>query len=517
MAEAIVFGMAENILSDLSSRVVQGVALAVGVKQELKKLEQTLATISAVLMDADEQQLINNHELKHWVKKIKDVCYKADDVLDDFATKALRRDLKIRGSTFKKVRNFAYSIKSVSFHFKMSRRIKEIRQSLDEIAADKSKYHLTRKPDVDMGTKNRLREQTHSFVAELEVFERVNDKNAIVKLLSNGDKQVVAIIGMGGLGKTMLAQLVYRDKIVDSVFDMKMWVGVYQDFDVKNILEKIIKSATNNECPDLEMEQLRSRLEGLVKGKKLLLVLDDVWNEDSEKWDKLKFVMSICAGGSKVVITTRNAKVASVMGAEPYSLKELSSDDCWNVFEQRAFARGEGQPDADIVVIGKEIVGRCRGVPLAAKTLGSLMRLKTTRREWEIVRDSDVWRLPQNENSIMPALRLSYNHLPIYLKQCFAYLASFKVDSLYEKNDLMQSWIAHGFVRLSSGDRSSLEDVGNEYVKELLWRSLIQEPVYDNCGNLISFKVHALVHNLAKDVLGTKFIFLGGHQSSQTG
>ncbi|KAL5730292.1 hypothetical protein ACHQM5_003132 [Ranunculus cassubicifolius] len=507
MAEAIVFGMAENLLSDLSSHVVQGVASAVGVKQEPKKLERTLATINAVLKDADEQQLINNHELKDCVKKIKDACYEADDVLDDFATEALRRDLRIRGSTFKKVRNFAYSIKFVSFRFKMSRRIKQITQSLDEIAADKSKYHLTKKPAVDMGTKNRLREQTHSFVDESKVFGRVDDKNAIVKLLSNGDKQVVAIIGMGGLGKTTLARLVYNDKIVDSVFDMKMWVGVYQDFDVKNILEKIIKSATKNECPDLEMEQLRSRFEGLVKGKKLLLVLDDVWNEDSEKWDKLKSVMSSCASGSKVVITTRNRKVASVMKAEPYSLKELSSNECWNVFEQRAFARGEEQPDADIVVIGKEIVDRCRGMPLAAKTLGCLIRLKTTRHQWEIVRDSDVWRLPQNDNSIMPALRLSYNHLPVYLKQCFAYLASFKVDSLYGKNDLLRSWIAHGFVRLSSGDRSSLEDAGNEYVKELLWRSLIQEPVYDNCGNLISFKVHALIHSLATDVLGTEFIF----------
>ncbi|KAL5731190.1 hypothetical protein ACHQM5_003945 [Ranunculus cassubicifolius] len=102
MAEAIVFGMAGNILSDLSSHAVQGIALAIGVKKDLKILERTLSTINAVLLDADEQQLINNHELKDWVKKIKDACYEADDVLDDFATEALRRDLRIRGSTFEK-------------------------------------------------------------------------------------------------------------------------------------------------------------------------------------------------------------------------------------------------------------------------------------------------------------------------------------------------------------------------------------------------------------------------------
>ncbi|KAL5730315.1 hypothetical protein ACHQM5_003151 [Ranunculus cassubicifolius] len=504
MAEAIVYGMAESLLSDLTSHVVQGIASAIGVKKELKKLERTLSTINDVLKDADEQQLINNHALKGWVKNIKEACYEAEDVLDDFATEALRRDLRIRDNTFKKVWSFAYSIKSISFRFKMSHRIKEIQENFGEIAADRNKFHLPTKV-VDMGVLNRVREYTHSFIEESEVFGRDGDKNKIISLLSSGNEgSVVAIIGMGGLGKTTLAQLVYNDKVVNEIFEMKMWVGVYQDFDVKKILENIIKSATNNECPDLEMDQLRSCLQEQVKGKKFLLVLDDVWNEDAEKWDKVKFVISSGVKGSKVVLTTRSRKAASAMEAKPYSLKELSSGDCWSLFEKRAFAQGEEQPDPKLVMIGKAIVDNCHGVPLAAKTLGSLMRLKTKEHEWEAVRDSDIWRLPQNENDIMPALRLSYNNLPLYLKQCFTF-ASFSKD--YEKDDLIQLWIAYGFVRSSEGS-TSLEDLGNEYVKELLWRSLIQEPVHDEYDNLISFKVHDLVRNLARDVSGTEYFCL---------
>ncbi|KAL5730318.1 hypothetical protein ACHQM5_003154 [Ranunculus cassubicifolius] len=505
MADAIVYGMAESLLSDLTSHDVQGIASAIGVKKELKKLERTLSTINDVLKDADEQQLIHNHALKGWVKNIKKACYEADDVLDDFATEALRRDLRIRGNTFKKVWSFAYSIKSVSFRFKMSRRIKEIQENFGEIAADRNKFHLPTKV-VDMGVLNRVREYTHSFVEESEVFGRDGDKNKIISLLSSGDEEfVVAIIGMGGLGKTTLAQLVYNDKVVNEIFEMKMWVGVYQDFDVKKILENIIKSATNNECPDLEMDQLGSRLQEQVKGKKFLLVLDDVWNEDAEKWDKVKFVISSGAKGSKVVLTTRSRRAASAMEAKPYNLKELSSGDCWSLFEKRAFAQGEEQPDPKLVMIGKAIVDNCHGVPLAAKTLGSLMRLKTKEHEWEAVRDSDIWSLPQNENDIMPTLRLSYYNLPLYLKQCFTF-ASFSKD--YEKDDLIQLWIAYGFVSSSSEGSTSLEDLGNEYVKELLWRSFIQEPVHDKYDNLISFKVHDLVRNLARDVSGTEYFCL---------
>ncbi|KAH0642836.1 hypothetical protein KY289_033810 [Solanum tuberosum] len=143
--------------------------------------------------------------------------------------------------------------------------------------------------------------------------------------------------------------------------------------------------------------------------------------------------------------------------------------------------------------IGKEIVKKCGGVPLAAKTLGGLLRFKREESEWEHVRDSDIWNLPQGDNSVLPALRLSYHHLPLDLRQYFPYCAVFPKDTKIEKENLITLWMAHNFL-LSKGNME-LEDVGNEVWKELYLRSFFQE-IEVKSGKTY-FKMHDLIHDLA--------------------
>ncbi|XVE95128.1 hypothetical protein REPUB_Repub02eG0069700 [Reevesia pubescens] len=156
-----------------------------------------------------------------------------------------------------------------------------------------------------------------------------------------------------------------------------MWVCVNDDFRVRKIVNLMIEFATRRKCDDqLGMDVLQYQLRDLLFRKRYLLVLDDVWNKDIDEWDKLKSLLKLGAEGSKVIVTTRSAKVAAIMGTMSFHhLKGLSQDDCWTLFKKRAFAHDQ-HDYPNLLPIGKQIVQKCEGVPLAAKTLGSLMRFK---------------------------------------------------------------------------------------------------------------------------------------------
>ncbi|XP_042487025.1 putative disease resistance protein RGA3 [Macadamia integrifolia] len=312
---------------------------------------------------------------------------------------------------------------------------------------------------------------------------------------------------MGGLGKTTLAQLVYNDERVKNQFETRNWVCVSDDFDVKRLTKAIIETMGGTASDLIELESMQSRLREMLSRRRFLLVLDDVWNENQDKWDKLKFSLTCGIQGCSILVTTRLEKVESIMGTFPaHHLKGLSKDDCWALFKQRAF--GDGREEiAHLVVIGKEIVKKCGGVPLAAKALGSLMRFKNTETEWLFVRDSEIWDLPEDEeNNILPALRLSYNHLPSHLRQCFAYCSMFPKDHWIEKEQLVHLWMANGFI--PSKGKMELEDIGNEIFNELVWRSFFQDVEKNDYLNVVNCKMHDLVHDLACSILGKECLTL---------
>jgi hypothetical protein len=277
-------------------------------------LKNTFSTIQAVLQDAEEKQDTNN-QVRDWLMKLKDVAYDADDVLSDFSTEDLRRSVMDGGKMAKKVRTFFSSSNQLAFRLKMAHKIKAIREKLDAIANDKTKLQLVERP-LQTRVVTRERDQTHSFIREEEVIGRENEKKTIIDMLLNTDEEenvsFISIVGIGGLGKTTLAQYVFNDEKVKTYFDLKMWVCVSDVFDVKAIAEKIIRCATDKKVENLEMEQVQNKLRERLNQKKYLLVLDDVWNEDKERWCDLKRLLMGGSKGSKVVITTRSKLVAKI-------------------------------------------------------------------------------------------------------------------------------------------------------------------------------------------------------------
>ncbi|KAK9289507.1 hypothetical protein L1049_007662 [Liquidambar formosana] len=507
MAETILSVLAKGVLEKVLSLPLSEISLAWGVKKELNKLEKTLSTIDAVLSDAERQQTTND-AVRDWLAKLKDVVYDVDDVLDEVSTEALRQKVEIHGSMLKEVGNFFSRSNPIAFRFKLGHKMKEIREKLDEIAKDRRDFQFTEQP-IDARVENRVMGRTsHSFVPDSEVIGRGHDKEQIVELLlrsSTESLSVIPIVGLGGLGKTTLAKLVYNDDRVVRNFELRIWVCVSEDFDIKKLIEKTIDSIPGVQCASKELDPLQKCLRDSLNSKKFVLVLDDVWNEDSTRWIELKNLLIGGASGSKIIVTTRIMKIASFMGTmTPYKLGGLTNDECLSILVKYAFEKGHEKWHPNLVEIGKEIVMKCGGIPLAVRTLGSLLYMKTEEREWLYIKENDIWKLKQKENDILPALRLSYEQLPSYLKQCFAYCSMFPKDFEIRRELMINYWMAQGW--LSSSNKSQqLEDIGNQYFNELMSRTFFQDVniFFDNVVNYC--KIHDLIVNLAQQVAGKEW------------
>ncbi|XP_073104922.1 putative disease resistance protein RGA3 [Elaeis guineensis] len=531
MADVLLSALLPVVMEKVTDSVLQQFGVIWGIHDKLKKLERMLSVIHNVLEDAEERQ-VKDAGVKNWLAELKEEAYEADDILDEFNAEVMQRKAEIQVDMSKKVRSFLSFHNPVCFRFKMGRQLNDIVDKIEKIVDEGNKFGFTFKPPLQ----NRDRPQTHSYVEESNVIGREEDRKKIVKLLLGHDHNqnvaVLPIVGIGGLGKTTLAQLIYEDERVKEHFQPLIWVCVSDDldfanhiqkkkeYDVAKVARKIITSATGDECNLETMELLQRRLREVVSGKRYLLVLDDVWNEDQAKWDELRNLLGTGGEGSRIIVTARSQQVSSIMGTlDTYLLQGLTEDDSWTLFRKRAFEKGAEVPPT-LEKIGKEIVKKCGGLPLAVKTVGGSMHSKCQEREWLSVRDSEIWDMPVGEDGILPALRLSYSHLPSHLKQCFAFCATFPKDYEMEKDLLIQLWMANGFI--PSDGRKELEEKGHEIFNELAWRSFFQDiklveeaETYRGqhfyLGDRTSrhelyytttCKMHDLTHDLAQSIMG---------------
>ncbi|XP_019079095.1 putative disease resistance RPP13-like protein 1 [Vitis vinifera] len=468
----------------------------------LKKLERKLLVVHAVLNDAEVKQFTNPY-VKKWLVLLKEVVYDAEDILDEIATEALRHKVEAAESqtSTSQVGNIMDMSTWVLAPFDgrgIESRVEEIIDRLEDMARDRDVLGLKE----GVGEKLAQRWPSTSLVDESLVYGRDQIKEKMVQLLLSDNARstdamgVISIVGMGGTGKTTLAQLLYNDQRVKKHFDLKAWVCVSEEFDpirvTKTILEAINSSTSNTTDLNLLQVQLKER----INMKKSLLVLDDVWNEDSCDWDALRTPLIVGAKGSKIIVTTRSTKVASAMRAvHTHCLGGLSFEDGWSLFKKLAFENGDSSGHPQLEAIGEKIVHKCQGLPLAIKAMGSLLHSKVEAREWDDVLNSELWDLPTD--AVLPALRLSYYYLPSHLKCCFSYCSIFPKNYEFKKKKLVLLWMAEGLLEQSKS-KKRMEEVGNLYFQELLSKSFFQNSI----SNESCFVMHDLVKDLAQLVSG---------------
>ncbi|XWS09149.1 hypothetical protein CRYUN_Cryun40dG0061300 [Craigia yunnanensis] len=475
----------------------------------LEKLEIALLSTSAVLDDAEKKQ-ITDKNVKKWITELKDAVYDAEDLLDEISTEALKTRFEAKNQTSAtQVCRFISSLNPFN-NKAMESKLGEIIERIDFLV--KQKYALgLREGGGEMFSFQRS--PATSLVDDCDVYGRDSEKEAIMKLLLSDDVSgnqigVVPIVGMGGVGKTTLAKLIYNDNRINQCFELKAWVCVSEEFDAFKITKTIFEQIISGACDIKDLNQLQLILKEKLLGKRFLFVLDDVWNEKYVEWEELKSPFNSGAVRSKIVVTTRHENVASIMRTVPtHHLNHLSDEDCWLLFAKHAFGNSNPRMRPRLEVIGKKIVEKCKGLPLAAKTLGGVLRSKPDVKEWEKILKSDIWDLPDDASNILRALMLSYHYLPSHLKRCFAYCSLFPKAYKFKTDELIRLWMAEDLLEQPKNDMK-IEEVGDECFKSLLSRSFFQQ----SSGDKSSFIMHDLINDLAKFVSGEFFCQLEGDQ-----
>ncbi|KAJ4807058.1 CC-NBS-LRR disease resistance protein [Rhynchospora pubera] len=314
MADVVASSLVRLVCDKMGTKLMKEFGLLSGADKELKKLKGILEMIRDVLDDAEARQE-KDKALRGWLKKLKDVAFEIDDLLDDVAIESVKSENNIKTGIMGKVCKLSSLPNSVKFKYAIAHRAKGIREKLDEIAIERSKFHLQVKMTTESNREDIVIRESSSFVDESEIYGREEDKEKIIDSLVNTESKnglgVVTIIGMGGLGKTTIAKLVFNNETVRNHFTQFIWVSVNENFAIRRIIKNILESTLTTNF-DLSLELLQCKLKERLGGRRFLLVLDDVWNENTEKWDNLRGLLTIGAQGSKVIVTSRSTRVASI-------------------------------------------------------------------------------------------------------------------------------------------------------------------------------------------------------------
>lgn len=522
---------ATKVADELAVLLKKNYDLYSSFEDDFIKLQSDLTAVSAVLHDAEKKQHEEKRDsVEDWLRKLQHALHDAEDLLDDIKAESLRQNVEAEWRVVTWVRNF-YFLSSMDY------RVKKIRGRIEDIARQRSSLHLQElnRGDMVVVVNSIARQRKHtttttrpySYPRFTEVVGREQDKRSVMeRLFGGGDDDgsvfVVPVVGIGGLGKTALVHLVFDDERVKRGFDLRIWVDVSDDLNPERVRQKKVVRAVN--CGDDRNARgidSVSCLEDRVRGKRFLLVLDDVWNCNRVEWLDVKKLLGNGERGSRILVTTRYKITASIMGGESslYQLGALADGDCWALFEKWAFGEGESaQHHPNLVRIGEEIVTKCGGVPLAIRTVGGILSGSKEESYWLSVKNSDTWgmdnkytmglnNMSEREDGILSVLKLSYDQLPTPLKECFAYCSLLSKGREFDKQDLIHSWMAQGFIHHASGQQ--LEDVGSWYVNEFVSRSIFEVVRENHKTEITKCRMHDLLHDLAKLVAGSLMVNSG--------
>lgn len=471
-----------------------------GLKSTRERLERLLPQIQVVFDAVDTEEIRDQSKaLDTWLWQLRDAVEEAEDAIDELEYYRLEeevksQDNKVCGSLRKYKRKVIQGF-SRAFNVGSLERLRNSVTILDDVAAGVERFfqvlnHLNNdkmrrhKQDVEF----RNSRQTSSL-SRGRLLGREDERKIIVQWLtkpesSASDIAVFSVVGLGGIGKTSLAEDICNATDVKGHFNFVIWVCVSHDFDIEALTKRILQDITGCEITLVGLNALHKALEERLSSKTVLLVLDDVWNDERDlDWEKFLGPLKRGKKGSKILLTTRMQSVAAaaaraVQGetteqveCQSLRLSGLEETDLLLLLNRHAFYGVNPDDYRNLQQISKKMVSKLSGSPLAAKVLGGLLNGNKDSSTWNRILGSGVHNVQQGSDGIMTVLRLSYQHLPTHLQVCFRYCSLFHKDYEFTKRELVYLWMGSGLIQPLVDDMIQPEDIGMEYLDTLSRKS----------------------------------------------
>ncbi|KAG2560874.1 putative disease resistance protein RGA3 [Panicum virgatum] len=369
---ALASGVLKTAGGKLASLITSEFASITGVEKDLRELQCKLEEISSWLAVVRDRAIGTGTPLPR-LNELRNVAYDIDDLLYDVHLEADKHKIHSDGDKQTIADCFCAKPKSLLFRCKVARKIKAIKVKYEKTVKEASDANIIRK---NLQMDDPVRSSNPGTAGELSMLSNVDDskiprrdreKDEIIsKILetNEGDdgRTVVSIVGLGGSGKTTLAKHICHDnKIKEHFKDTVFWVYVSQEFDVDKLIGKLFEAIVGEKSDHHVKQSMLRDISNKLAGKKFLLILDDAWHQDKHDWEQFMVHLKSDAPGSKMLLTTRDRKVAEIVKSRHiFELGMLSGAESWSLF-LKSSGWVEEDLSSEYVEVGKEILNRCSG------------------------------------------------------------------------------------------------------------------------------------------------------------
>ncbi|XP_020081193.1 disease resistance protein RPM1-like isoform X2 [Ananas comosus] len=515
MAEAVVSSLLLNIGATLASeatkaatsRLLTRISAMEDLVEDISDIKGELQSMLSFLRIAERLKQ-KDESTTTIIKQTRDLAFDIEDIIDEFTYKLGEEQGGVQPTTVKMCRNIAT-------WRRLSKRLNKIKVKLRNIKERRERYDTSRmeneaRPLIAAGGSKSPAELAH-FVEEDDIVGIDKYRDLLLRWLKDEDEQqrqpmIISVLGMGGLGKTTLVTHVYN--IIEASFDACAWVAVSQSYETDDLLRQILKEfyrkdREKGEAPNnintMDYRSLVETIRTYLQCKKYVLILDDVWSTDV--LDNIKNALLNSNSKSRIVLTTRIRDVALLANENRmFELKTLEAGHSWDLFCKNAFWKSANKIcPPPLEQCAKKVVEKCGGLPLAIVSIARLLSFRDeTGSEWEKVYKDLEWYLTNNESKLHEKvhniLKLSFDDLPYYLRNCFLYCSSFPEDYTIESYRLIRLWVAEGFIE----ERGiTMEEVAEDYLHELVHRCLLQVVERNDIGRVQECRMHDIIRVLA--------------------
>ncbi|KAG6539112.1 putative disease resistance RPP13-like protein 3 [Zingiber officinale] len=466
-------------LGELASSEVAGL---LNVGAEITSLTETLALIQSRLRDADQKpRPEQSHSLQEWMRQIRNLAFEMEDLVDEYATRLGRTSAA--GGRKSCLRRIAAFPSRILTRHRLASRLQDINARFQDLCKQTSQLGIQASSSWPTSSSS---SSSSSSAADARLARRCELEEDIVGFdedmkdikrqlfdISSTDRVVLAVVGPGGLGKTTLANKIYKSADVKNYFQCKAWVSVSQKYGIKELLCSIVKQVFDfnyEHVKGMEELEMKEKLSDHLRDRRYLVVMDDIWQVAA--WNAIKAAFPKESTGSRVLLTTRKMNVANVADVPPHKLKFWNVEESWNLFCRKAFRTTSCPPEFER--FKKDIFRKSKGLPLAIVVLGGLLRGTSQASDWRKKLDYISYEFREGEDQIQSILALSYHDLPHHLKPCFLYFAAFPEDYRIAAERIIQLWIAEGFIQTKDKVDQTMEDLAEAYLKDLTDRSMLQ-------------------------------------------